>query len=93
VHNRPAVLRAFSELIAMAIAENNHAHAATLLGAVDARRAFLNDAASRPVCEDLESRVTQVCASADFDPGPNRARGTAMSLRELTMMIIASANA
>jgi tetratricopeptide (TPR) repeat protein len=88
LHSRPAVLRALSELIAMALAEHNHAHASVLLGAIDARRAFLSDALSRMVCDDLERQVIEACAQTNVDSVSNRAHGAAMSVRELTMIII-----
>jgi tetratricopeptide (TPR) repeat protein len=88
LHNRPAVLRAFTELIALALDRRDAPQAATLLGAINARRAFLNDDVSRTICDATEASVLHACAEIHIDPSAARGRGATLSLRELAALVL-----
>jgi transcriptional regulator with XRE-family HTH domain len=88
LHNRPAVLRAFTELIALALERRDAPQAATLLGAIDERRAFLNDDVSRTICDATEASVLHACAEIHIDPSAARGRGATLSLRELAALVL-----
>lgn len=94
LHNRPTVLRAFMELLGMALDAGQWHDALTLHGALDTRRAFLSDAYSREVCAGLDARIAAECgpAGAAIDPASAaaaRAHGASLTLRGLVAWVLA----
>jgi hypothetical protein len=62
LHNRPTVMRAFSELTNLALDAGQLIDAVTLQGARDARREFLSDSFSREACAAIDARIAADCA-------------------------------
>jgi ATP/maltotriose-dependent transcriptional regulator MalT len=84
LHSRPSVLRALSELVHVAIAEDRPLAVATFLGAIDARNAFLSDSLSRAQIAEIETEARAACAKAATDAmAQARERGQHLTLRGL----------
>ncbi len=84
LHSQPVVMRAFSELIVIALETGRVLDALVFHGALSIRREFLSDVSSRAQLAATDGKIAIACLNlADDVVRQAHARGAAMSLRGL----------